>query len=145
MKPEAKAGNRPITDTTSVYLDFIRATAAVLVFIFHMGFFSGYHVPVVGELGGEAVLTFFVLSGLVITGAAVQKHDSSLDFINTRLARLWSVIIPAVALTVLCDTAGQHLSLPAYGHLQPYNALKWILESAACTPSEPMRQNWGFS
>jgi peptidoglycan/LPS O-acetylase OafA/YrhL len=96
-----------------------------------MGYFSGVRVPGIGRLGDEAVLAFFVLSGLVISYSAKTKHPDSIDFILARLSRLWSIMIPAVLLTIMLDTVGQKLSPSAYGNLHSYNLVKWTFSAIA--------------
>jgi peptidoglycan/LPS O-acetylase OafA/YrhL len=114
----------------SLYLDLLRALAAIAVYIFHAQHFSGKAVPLVGQLGGEAVIVFFVLSGLLISYAR-KKHEDLQDFMVARFARLWSVCLPALVLTVMSDTAGQYLSLDAYSPMQPYNWFKWAASLTA--------------
>ena len=114
----------------SLYLDLLRALAAIAVYIFHAQFFSGQAVPFVGQFGGEAVIVFFVLSGLLISYAR-KKHEVLQDFMVARFARLWSVCLPALVLTVISDTIGQYLSLAAYSPMQPYNWFKWAASLTA--------------
>jgi peptidoglycan/LPS O-acetylase OafA/YrhL len=103
----------------SLYLDLLRALAAVAVYIFHAQYFAGKAVPFVGQFGSEAVIVFFVLSGLLISYAR-KKHEDIQDFMVARCARLWSVCLPALALAIISDTIGQYLSLDAYSPMQPY-------------------------
>lgn len=114
----------------SLYLDLLRAFAAIAVYIFHAQHFAGKAVPVLGQFGGEAVIVFFVLSGLLISFAR-KKHEDIQDFMTARLARLWSVCLPALVLTLVSDTLGQYLSLDAYSPMQPYNWFKWMASLAA--------------
>lgn len=79
----------------------------------------------IGNLGTEAVVVFFVLSGLLITFAA-SRQPAAEKFLTARLARLWSVCLPALALTVAADLSGQYLSLESYAPFQPYSAFKWL-------------------
>jgi peptidoglycan/LPS O-acetylase OafA/YrhL len=114
----------------SLYLDLLRALAAIAVYIFHAQYFSRVSVPVIGQLGDEAVIVFFVLSGLLISSARA-KHVGVHDFMMARLARLWSVCLPALVLTVVADTIGQYLSLAAYSPMQPYGLFKWFASLTA--------------
>jgi peptidoglycan/LPS O-acetylase OafA/YrhL len=50
-------------------------------------------------MGSEAVMAFFVLSGFVIAYVADQRETTLQAFAAARLARLYSVIIPAMLLT----------------------------------------------
>jgi len=114
-------------DHTSLYLDVLRFSAAFLVFIFHAGHFSGAYIPVLGHLGSEAVIVFFVLSGLVVSFTSDQKHTDIVDYSLSRLARLWSVALPALAITLLADKIGQAINLSLYAPLQPLSAYKWLV------------------
>jgi peptidoglycan/LPS O-acetylase OafA/YrhL len=114
----------------SLYLDLLRALAAIAVYIFHAQHFSGKAVPFVGQFGGEAVIVFFVLSGLLISYAR-KKHEDIQDFMVARFARLWSVCLPALALTIISDMIGQYLSLDAYSPMQAYNWFKWLASLTA--------------
>ena len=119
-----QVGNIP--QHTSLYLDLLRFGASLIVFIFHMGYLSGTRVPIVGSYGSEAVLAFFVLSGLVIANTAQTKHRDAMDFFISRLARLWSVVLPALILTLVLDLVGQHLDVSAYSPLLPLSPFKWV-------------------
>jgi peptidoglycan/LPS O-acetylase OafA/YrhL len=127
----------------SLYMNGVRFLAAMLVFLFHMGYFSGWRVPIVGHYGSEAVIEFFVLSGFVISYTAKNKHPDLPDYALSRLARLWSISIPAIVLTCLLDKIGQHLALPAYSPMMPYSATKWI--AAALANGAFLNQFWSFS
>ncbi len=131
-----------LTLRTSCYLNIYRFSASFLVFIFHMGYFSGYRLGWIGNLGDEAVLAFFVLSGVVIAYSATTKHSGLVDFSIARFSRLWSVVIPAIFLTFILDTLGQRLSLAAYGNLHPYDLEKWIVSSVASVLF--LNQIWHF-
>ena len=122
----------------SLYLDLVRFMAAMLVFIFHMSYFAGWEVPFVGAYGSEAVIAFFVLSGFVISYTAKNKHADLRDYTLSRLARLWSVVVPAIIVTCMTDVVGQHLSLAAYSPMVPYSAVKWLLASGQRHFPEPV-------
>lgn len=109
----------------SVYLDLLRFSAAVLVYFYHIGFYSGARLPSVGNLGSEAVLIFFVLSGFVIAYSSSRKHTELRDFVVARLSRLWSVAVPALLVTFILDNVGQRIDLEVYSPLQPYSIFKW--------------------
>lgn len=100
---------------TSLYLDLIRALAAVVVFLHHggMGFFSdnlGWLPPT----GHEMVVVFFVLSGFVIAFSADRAPGSWRIFGADRLSRLWSVALPALLLSALLDFIGHRLAPDVY-------------------------------
>jgi peptidoglycan/LPS O-acetylase OafA/YrhL len=118
-----------MTSSFSIYLDLVRFQAALLVYLFHIGYYSGARIPAIGNLGSESVLVFFVLSGFVIAYSSSKKHVAFKDFVIARLARLWSVMLPALVLTMLADSIGQYLNLAAYAPLQPYSTFKWLASS----------------
>ena len=108
----------------SLYLDSLRFLAALAVYLFHAQYFAKVSVPLVGDLGNEAVIVFFVLSGLLISDSG-RREPRLAAFVQARLTRLWSVCLPALALTVCCDLAGQYLSLASYHPMQPFTPFKW--------------------
>ena len=104
--------------TMSVYLDLFRFTAAAIVFFGHaypQRLTGG--LPAMwrfGTLGNDAVMAFFVLSGFVIAYVADQKERTLASYSISRFARLYSVAVPALALTVVADAAGSRLSPALY-------------------------------
>lgn len=110
----------------SMYLDLLRFLAAFAVYIFHAGYFGQFKIPFFGDFGSHGVVAFFVLSGLVIAYSSDTKHTDIIDFFLVRLARLWSVVFPALALTFILDIIGQHIAMAAYAPMQSYTAMKWI-------------------
>ena len=56
-------------------------------------------------------MVFFVLSGYVIAYVADTRENGLRTFLVARLARLWSVLIPVLVLTVVCDVIGRQ-----FGH-----------------------------
>jgi peptidoglycan/LPS O-acetylase OafA/YrhL len=101
---------------TSVYLDLVRFLAAVLVLLTHLAYarYSGGMLLWLRTYGNDAVMIFFVLSGFVIAHvAATRDHDIKHYFVN-RLARIYSVAVPAIVLTVVLDQAGRLINPEAY-------------------------------
>ena len=104
---------------TSTYLDLLRLTAAVVVFFGHAGslVLTG-GLPVLWRFvsfGNDAVMAFFVLSGFVIAHVARERERTPTVYAVSRLARLYSVVAPAIALTVVADTLGSSLAPSLYG------------------------------
>jgi len=99
----------------SLYLDALRFLAAMAVVLSHLAYdrFSGGVLQPLRELdiGRDAVVLFFVLSGLVITFAA-ERDGSLRRFAFNRGTRLYSVLLPALLLTLAFDAVG-HLADPA--------------------------------
>jgi len=100
----------------SIYLDLLRFLAALVVFISHFAYqrFSGGDFLWVRDLnlGSDGVIIFFVLSGFVI--AQTTQNKSAKDYSIARAARLYSVVIPAILLTIILDRFGSILDQAAY-------------------------------
>ncbi len=84
------------------------------VFASHLTFaeFSGGTVPYQGKLAGEAVAAFFVLSGYVIAYVSNEKEHTLRSYAISRLARVYSVAIPAIALVIIVDLLAMHFHWP---------------------------------
>ncbi len=93
----------------SVYLDLFRLLAALVVFLSHTAgtHLTGFLVPEAGSFGGEAVAAFFVLSGFVIGYVADTRESSPRLYAISRLARVYSVALPAIAVTLAFDAVGR--------------------------------------
>jgi peptidoglycan/LPS O-acetylase OafA/YrhL len=65
-------------------------------------------------LGHQAVIIFFVLSGFLISGSVSRSVAAGRwqwrDYLSRRLARLWTVLLPCLALTAAVDLAAIHLT-----------------------------------
>lgn len=111
----------------SLYLDCIRIFATLLVFVSHMKYqtdSSGLWV----SLGHEAVIIFFVLSGLVIEQSRANGNLQLGDYAVKRAARIFSIAVPALLLTVLFDAAGSSLDPSLYAgryDATDYAAVRW--------------------
>jgi peptidoglycan/LPS O-acetylase OafA/YrhL len=100
----------------SRYLDLMRVVCAVVVVFSHLG-----HGHLIGGLlwpftyiGNEAVMAFFVLSGFVIAFVSHEREHQLADYAAARLARLYSVILPALLLTLVLDAAGHAIHAGSY-------------------------------
>lgn len=104
-----------MTREFSIYLDALRFLAAMLVLAAHsLGHAYG---PINGwpsSLGHNAVVVFFVLSGYVIAYVVDHKESKFRDFWLSRWARIYSVAIPALLLTLVADRIGLALSPDFY-------------------------------
>lgn len=88
----------------SLYLDAVRFLAAALVVVSHLltiGLIAGSAAAFIPDLGREAVIIFFVLSGFVIKFAVDQKHTSLQDYVVARCARIYSVALPVLLASFL--------------------------------------------
>ncbi|MDO8450887.1 MAG: acyltransferase [Rhodoferax sp.] len=100
----------------SLYLDLVRFLAALCVFITHAKYprFTDGWLDSVGRYGSDAVMIFFVLSGLVIAHVTQTKERDIETYAVARLARLWSVALPALLLSFVADSVGRRLYPPIY-------------------------------
>lgn len=112
-------------------LDIVRGMAALLVCLGHIRacvFVDWAEVitPTILDrffylgtgLGGQAVMIFFVLSGYLVGGNVMGSISSGkwswLSYSSKRMVRLWLVLVPALVLTFLWDSAGEALDSSAY-------------------------------
>src|SRR5215471_3078111 len=104
-----------MTREFSLYLDLVRFSAAFLVFVSHSNFreLSERVIPAAG-FGHSAVIVFFVLSGFVIAYVTDTKEKLAQDYAASRLARIYSVALPALVLTILLDIFGERVSPRVY-------------------------------
>ena len=101
---------------TSIYLDLVRLLAAVAVLLTHLAYpqLSGGWLLPLRTYGNDAVMIFFVLSGYVIAYTAATRDLDVRDYLLNRCARLYSVAIPAILVTIVLDQAGRALNPDAY-------------------------------
>ncbi|MDB5361782.1 MAG: acyltransferase [Rhodospirillales bacterium] len=105
-----------MTRPLSLLLDVIRFIAALLVFFHHAAigkFASGLPYRLIAT-DREPVILFFVLSGFVIAYSAETKDRSPGTYALNRLARLYSVVLPALVLTALLEPLGSWLAPQLY-------------------------------
>ncbi len=107
----------------SIYLDALRVAAAFVVLLSHFAYpwASGGGLLWIRELnlGSDAVVLFFVLSGLVIAHTTTVKDNTLGQYALARMSRLYSVAIPALLLSFACASLG-HLINP-----ERFDALLW--------------------
>lgn len=113
-----------------LWLDAFRALAALIVLFSHArdlvfqdfdGRWSLVPFYLATSLGRTGVILFFVLSGFWISrsvDARIAQPNFWRDYLTARLARLWTVLIPALMLGGALDYLGLFvLHLPAYQNL----------------------------
>lgn len=104
----------------SIYLDLVRSLAAFAVVLDHAP--TVFDLPGIPRWGHHAVMVFFVLSGYVICHVADTRETTLRSFLVARFARLWSVLVPAMALTIVCDLVGRQFGHnPAAYEFVPFN------------------------
>ncbi len=104
-----------MTRATSAFLDVLRLSAAFTVFLAHTAHY--WKPDAVGSMqvvAHDAVIVFFVLSGYVIAYTAKEKCNGARDYVIARLSRLYSVVIPALLLTLLLWPLGRELDPGLY-------------------------------
>lgn len=101
-----------------LHLDLIRGLAALLVCMGHLRAASFVDLADVGGAGGltkglylltslghQSVMVFFVLSGYLVGGSVISAGErfNFNAYGRARLARLWTVLLPCLALTWCVD------------------------------------------
>ncbi len=140
------------------FLDFSRWIAAAIVFVGHLRnpLFLGYSELApqdrtmlvkawyfVTGLHAEAVIVFFVLSGLLVAGVGVERiMASTFDVKNyavDRFSRLYIAFLPALVVCYLMDILGSNWlgSVGYWDHTQPMIAQK--------VASEPFETQLSFA
>ncbi len=105
-------------DQRYIWLDLVRGISAIAVCAGHLRAallvdYSALHEPTKLQalfyfstgLGHQAVMVFFVLSGLFVGGSILKSREEFklATYSIARLTRLWMVLIPALAVTLLVD------------------------------------------
>jgi peptidoglycan/LPS O-acetylase OafA/YrhL len=126
----------------SVYLDVLRFLAALEVFLSHAARFpfTGIRPAWWNAFGHEAVILFFVLSGFVICHAATGEDRRPGRFFVDRVSRIYSVALPALALTLLLDMIGRAAAPEIYDGIAAHNRLAERLLVSALLVNE----SWGL-
>lgn len=120
---------RALSPFGRVYLDAVRAVAAIVVLLGHTHnlFFVAHPADpsllsrifyALSARGHDAVIVFFVLSGLLIATSAMRVRNEANGWANyatARAARLYAVLIPALLLGLFWDSIGLHLFGADYG------------------------------
>jgi peptidoglycan/LPS O-acetylase OafA/YrhL len=98
---------------TSVYLDATRLLAATLVFLGHARafLFSDTDSWFILSQAREAVAIFFVLSGFVISYVIHEKERDWRSYFVARAARIYSVTIIALVVTIIVDLYTYNVNL----------------------------------
>jgi peptidoglycan/LPS O-acetylase OafA/YrhL len=106
--------NKPFDISTSIYLDGLRLTSALIVLVAHA--FKVLNpdlllkLSFLPHLAHGAVVIFFVLSGYVIAYSTDIKKRTVKEYSIARLSRLYSILFPAIVITVLCSFAAEMIN-----------------------------------
>jgi peptidoglycan/LPS O-acetylase OafA/YrhL len=129
----------------SLYLDLVRIVSCAVVVLSHLG-----HGHLIGGIlwpftfmGNEAVMVFFVMSGFVIAHVSAQVETRPEQYVAARLARLYSVILPAMLLTLVLDGLGTRLD-PA-GYARAWGSPDHGLALAYVLSAGMLNQSWAWS
>ena len=109
-----------MTNALSFYLDGLRFGAAFTVFLAHYSvqrISGGFFWPSFAY-GHTAVLVFFVLSGFVIAWVTETRERSLGEYVLSRAARLYSVIIPAFIITAVVNHLGEAVDPQLYAEVR---------------------------
>lgn len=121
-----------MTPLMSIYLDLVRFGAALVVVLSHVwpALVPKHPLPWPGH---HAVVVFFVLSGFVIAFVTDGREATLSDYVLRRTARIWSVSLPAIILSVFAaaiigasagsDPAAPHMSVSDVLHGAALNAV----------------------
>lgn len=155
MRPAGVDTGKAMNRQLSAYLNLLRITAALAVFFAHLciwqmncSLFS--RVP---DFGDDGVVAFFVLSGYVIAYTADVKDDTPEKYAISRLTRIYSVVIPAIGLTIALEWAGTMMFPRIYDsiydsyqfhHLWLYLPLWLSFSSESWHLNEPIFTNGAF-
>ena len=98
-------------------LDIIRVSAAFVVAFGHFSqraFTANWRQST--GLAVDAVAVFFVLSGFVIRYVTTRKKATFGDYLRDRASRIYSVALPALALTIVLAVAARHCNPALYAN-----------------------------
>lgn len=115
---------------TSIYLDFVRLSAALVVMVGHLSGkrFSDGLFWQVGQFMDDAVTVFFVLSGFVIAHVVGEKEVTPQKYVIARAARIYSVALPALVVTFLLDEIGRFIAPALYNETWGYRHGSLLIE-----------------
>jgi peptidoglycan/LPS O-acetylase OafA/YrhL len=105
---------RKFSTGTSVLLDVLRLASAVVIAGVHLtqsSFSIGW--PSLTDQGKPALVMLFLLSGLVIRYVTVMRRGTMTDFWVDRISRVYSVVLPALAFTIVASYLAMRIN-PAY-------------------------------
>ncbi len=123
-----------MTGLLSIYLDIFRFLAALGVFLSHAEQHSGAPgvLPKI-YFDHTLVIVFFVISGYVIAASTSRPDKTLANYSADRMARLSSVVIPALLVTYSLDAIGSHISPQIYSLINPqWQSVRFFLNFIYC-------------
>jgi peptidoglycan/LPS O-acetylase OafA/YrhL len=106
---------KSISHNLSLYLDFLRFSAALAVFFAHA---NNFILPNrIALYGQESVAVFFVLSGFVISYVVSKKETDWRNYTIARMARIFPVAVLTIILTIVVDKIGLSVNPSHYAEL----------------------------
>lgn len=105
-----------MTPLLSSWLDLLRLSASLTVFLDHCAWLwtPGWFGAAWRYGSSDALIVFFVLSGFVIGFVTETKERDAGTYAVNRLARIYSVALPALVATFLLDELGRHIQPGLY-------------------------------
>lgn len=107
----------------SLYLDCTRFFAAVFVVVAHLiqgSIFNSAVAHYIPDLGREAVMIFFVLSGYVIAYTCDVKKPSLSEYAIARASRIYSVAFPVLIMSFLAVYLSSNVSGTDYYQINKF-------------------------
>ncbi len=121
-----------MTKNLSIYIDFLRIVAAATVFVGHANSLEGDIFGKFGWRAPEAVAVFFVLSGFVISYVATGAERCARRYAVARIARIYSVAVPAIIVTLMLDAIGRAAAPQLYNLHSYYNTDTGFIDILRC-------------
>lgn len=108
----------PLSPSTSNRLHAVRWGAAFIVLLGHVEMVAKWRTgvsvwPWAFQVAHLAVMAFFVLSGFIIAHVSTKTPALSI-YMQERITRIYSVLVPAVILTILLDRFGRSINPDFY-------------------------------
>ena len=128
----------------SILLDVLRFGAACVVLFCHFSHpLMSEHLPNLATAGHLAVAVFFVLSGFVIRYVTLTRETTAKEFLINRASRIYSVVVPALVITVICESAAWSIN-PHYYSLVSLPFTWSDVPFQLFTNLIFQSQNWGY-
>lgn len=133
-----------LPEAASLLLDIVRFSAAIVVVVGHLTFRELHTgLPDLHIIGEYAVPVFFVLSGFVIRFVTRTRENTLKEFFIDRASRIYSVTIPAMALTlvvcVICFIIDRHHFVSQWGAVSNHPLARIFLNLTF------LSQSWGHN